>query len=235
MVVGSLATVALLIAVLTQLPKWRTTEASPKPVEEVSEPSNSEAKGVAAENVPEISDSSEAVTASEPKPDASDAAETRQAAPAVRSSQPPARGSTASSSAVSAAEPTPVNSLSAISQQPKAAVPSAMPAPESAEVTSAASDAAAAEREKALHELQERLILMATRIGAVNSGLDVLIREQARSGLSLRGDMTAARQRMEFRMDQAEAALQSGDPDAAKKQLDFAQTDLEKLERFLNI
>jgi hypothetical protein len=99
----------------------------------------------------------------------------------------------------------------------------------------AATSEADLEREKALNELQESLMLMAARIGAVNSGLDDLIREQARSGLSLRADMVAARQRMEFRMDQAEAAIQSGDPEAAKKQLDFAQRELEKLERFLNL
>jgi serine/threonine-protein kinase len=235
MVVGSLATVALLIVALTQLPKWRTTEASPIPVAEVSEPANTEPEKPAVESTPEISDSSETSTESEAKPDVADAAETTPRTPTTPSAQPPARGSIASSPSVSPAKPASANSSETFARPAEAAPPPAVSTTESAEVTTVAADVAAAEREKALDELQERLILMATRIGAVNSGLDVLIQEQARSGLSLRGDMTAARQRMEFRMDQAEAAIKSGDPDTAKKQLDFAQSDLEKLERFLNI
>ena len=89
--------------------------------------------------------------------------------------------------------------------------------------------------EAALNELQERMILMATRIAAVNGGLENLTRDQSRMGLSLRGDMSSAHRTMEFRMDEAEAAIRSGDAASAKKNLDVAERELEKLERFLNL
>jgi hypothetical protein len=87
----------------------------------------------------------------------------------------------------------------------------------------------------ALDELNERQILMATRAAAIGSALDKLEREQSAMGLSLRGDMAAARQLMETRMGQARAAVEAGNTEAAKKYLDQAESQLAKLERFLNI
>jgi hypothetical protein len=57
--------------------------------------------------------------------------------------------------------------------------------------------------------------------------------QQARSGLNLRGDIAAAQQRMELHLDEAEAAIQSGDAGAAKDSLAAAEREVERIEKFL--
>jgi hypothetical protein len=76
-------------------------------------------------------------------------------------------------------------------------------------------------------------MLMGARIGAVKTSLDTLRREQARQGFSLRGDIVAKQQRIEYLMDEAESALKSGDPDTARGHLDMAERVLGELETFL--
>jgi len=85
----------------------------------------------------------------------------------------------------------------------------------------------------ALTELRERSNLMSVRVGTIRASFQSLQRQQAASGLSPRSDMVAADQRLGYQLDQAEASLQQGDAAAAKKRLDAAERDLEKLESFL--
>ena len=49
----------------------------------------------------------------------------------------------------------------------------------------------------------------------------------------VRADMTASEQRMEYFLDQAEAALKRGDAQAAKRNLHSAEGEVSKLESFL--
>ncbi len=85
----------------------------------------------------------------------------------------------------------------------------------------------------ALEKARERLGNLAPHANAVRDGLKNLESEQKADGLALRGDIKASWQRMEYLLDQAEAALNSGDPVKAKKQMDLAEAELDKLERFL--
>ena len=78
------------------------------------------------------------------------------------------------------------------------------------------------------------MILLSAHAGAVRSSRDGLRREQSRSRLSLRWDMTAA-QRVPYPMGEANAALAAGDAAAAKRHLDQAEANLEKLEKFLGL
>jgi len=86
-----------------------------------------------------------------------------------------------------------------------------------------------------LDELQRRMILLEARAGAVRGSLQNLQAQQARSGLSLRGDMAAANQGMERLMAAASAALKAEDPTALKQNLDMAEQQVEKLENFLHL
>ena len=86
-----------------------------------------------------------------------------------------------------------------------------------------------------LQELRERLVQLDARAGAVRTSLENLKRSQAASGMSLRGDMAAAESRMNYLMDGANSALRSHDPAAAKKFTDSAETEVEKLEKFLGL
>ena len=71
------------------------------------------------------------------------------------------------------------------------------------------------------------------RASSVVAGLDTLQRQQAAQGLGLRGDMVASKQRMETYMSKAQAAIQAKDADGARKYLDLAAAEVEKLEKFL--
>jgi serine/threonine-protein kinase len=86
-----------------------------------------------------------------------------------------------------------------------------------------------------LQELREQLVHLDARAGAVRTSLSNLKRSQAASGMSLRGDMAAAETRMNYLMDGANSALRAHDPAAAKKFLDSADTEVEKLEKFLGL
>ena len=84
-----------------------------------------------------------------------------------------------------------------------------------------------------MQALEERMMLMAVRTGAVKTSLANIRREQERSGLGMRGDITESELRLEYLMDAAESSLGAEDPAAAKKNLDLAERQLETLERFL--
>lgn len=51
--------------------------------------------------------------------------------------------------------------------------------------------------------------------------------------MQLRGDIVAARQRMQAYMGKAQSALQAQDIEGAKKYLELAETGLGKIEKFL--
>jgi hypothetical protein len=75
--------------------------------------------------------------------------------------------------------------------------------------------------------------MLGTRANSIRQSLDTLKQQQARSGLSLRADIVSTQQRMEYQLDQAEGALTAGDPSKAKKSLESAEREIEKLEKFL--
>jgi hypothetical protein len=86
-----------------------------------------------------------------------------------------------------------------------------------------------------LQELRERLVQLATRAGPVRTSLGNLKRSQEANGMSLRGDMAAAESRMNYMMEGSNSALNAHDIPAAKKFLDSAEGELEKLEKFLGL
>jgi len=75
--------------------------------------------------------------------------------------------------------------------------------------------------------------MLASRAGAVASSLQNLQQEQKRSGFGLRGDIAASWKRMEYYMDQLEAAISAKDPEAAKEHMDDAEREVTALEKFL--
>ena len=81
--------------------------------------------------------------------------------------------------------------------------------------------------------MREQLDLLSIRMDTVKSSLDTLRTQQAASGLGLRSDMASSAQRMEYYYGQSDAALKNRDAEAAKKNLDLAEREVSKLERFL--
>ncbi len=63
--------------------------------------------------------------------------------------------------------------------------------------------------------------------------LDGLKRQQAAQGYGLRGDIVAAEERMKTYLSKAEYFMQRQDAKSAKKYLDMAEPEIEKIEKFL--
>lgn len=81
----------------------------------------------------------------------------------------------------------------------------------------------------------DRHLKLSARAKSVLHGLQKLRQEQARIGVSLRGDMAAAGERMTAYMDQAERALRDGNSAGAVRSMDSAEREVEKLETFLGM
>ena len=227
-VLGSVVTVAVLVVAATQLPRYFGARAggetpagaaSPVVEEKTPEPAPKESaqEPAAGQPAPVESTPAEAAasggeagkTASHSEGARSPAeAKGREAQPRVQPPPPPAAARPAAEERTTA--------------EPRAAQPQAMP-----------ESAPPARDEKALSELREQLMLLGARVNAVQASLNRLKQEQARMGLGLRGDIAAAAQRMEFYMDEAEAAIKRGDAAAAKRHLENADRETTRLERFL--
>jgi len=107
----------------------------------------------------------------------------------------------------------------------------AEPAASSAQATQAAVEEAAAAKE--LEELDDRMTPLQSRAVAVKDSIDHFRQQQESSGFSLRQDISASASNMQQYMSKAEAALNSKNPEAAKKYMDLAEREIEKLEKFL--
>ena len=88
-------------------------------------------------------------------------------------------------------------------------------------------------RQRAVQKETNRLAQMEARVSAVQGSLKRLQERQGQSGLGLRGDMAAASQRLEIQLDSAQKALNAGHPAVAAGHLDSAERALETLEKFL--
>jgi serine/threonine-protein kinase len=232
-VIGSVATIAVLVVAAMQLPRFFGTRAgAPAAVESQAPP-------------PEAQPAQQASETPAPAEQPAQPAPTAEAQPA--SSQPLAAGTSGGSLASSGSPASParrMESQPAAQRRPQAAEPAAYqsPAAEPAYQPSAqaqqaapapAVPAAPAVDERELSELRERLMVLGARVNAAQASLNRLKQEQARMGLGLRGDIAASAQRMEFYMDEAEAAIKRGDASAAKRHLENADRETARLEKFL--
>lgn len=82
-------------------------------------------------------------------------------------------------------------------------------------------------------ELEQQVVQLSSRANAVNDSLNHMRQQQSTQGFGLRGDISAAQERMGMHMARAQSALQNGDVQGAKKYLDLAEAEVGKLEKFL--
>lgn len=233
-VIGSVATIAVLVVAAMQLPRFFGARAGAPAAVESPMPSAEAQPAPQAE--PQQTQPQQATEPAQTAPPAALAAQPSEPAP----SSAPAAARTSSGAPASAVRR--MESRAATPQQSSAAAPAAREAPAPAQPAfqpppqaqpAAAAPAAPAVDERELSELRERLMLLGARVNAAQASLNRLKQEQARMGLGLRGDIAAAAQRMEYYMDEAEAAIKRGDAAAAKKHLDNADRETARLEKFL--
>ena len=84
-----------------------------------------------------------------------------------------------------------------------------------------------------LAELDRQADQVSGRETAISASLDTLQRQQNAHGLQLRGDIVAAQSRMRTYLAKAQAALQAQDIRNARKYLELAEPEAEKIEKFL--
>ncbi len=214
MMVGSLATVAVLAVLVTQAPKFFKTNAQQPPAQQ--EPIPTEPPAQQQQQQP------------------ADAGKPADPAPQVVT--PPSTGPRAQTPAPNYPQPaantpppyTPAAQPPQVQQQQQQQPPQV-----SAPVASA--PAAPAVDRAGLDEQRRRIIQMAQRIATAKAALQSLRESVAQQGLRPRAELQGSSQRMQFEMDQAEAALNSGSVGQAKQHLDYAERALEALEKALNL
>ncbi|HXU48756.1 MAG TPA: protein kinase [Candidatus Binatia bacterium] len=147
----------------------------------------------------------------------------------------PPRNGTAQPTHAAVSSSTPVATQTQTRSIPASAAPppSGTPAQSNGASTTAANPTPAPADAASLQQVETQLDQVSSRATAVTASLDGLRKQQATQGLSLRGDMTAAEQRMEANLSKAENALQAHDAAQAKHYMDLAEPDVEKLETFL--
>jgi serine/threonine-protein kinase len=90
-----------------------------------------------------------------------------------------------------------------------------------------------AAQKKLMDDMENEMDHLDSRAAAVESSLGALEQQQRQSGYGLRGDMVTARASMQTDLAKAKDALQSTDTDRARKYLDMASHEIEKLEAFV--
>jgi hypothetical protein len=126
--------------------------------------------------------------------------------------------------------PQPVSGEAAGQTDTPVPVAPAQTASQAAAPPSAAANGANSEELRASREL---LVMLGTRANSARKSLETLKAQQARMGTNLRGDILTAEQRMEFYLDEAQAAVRAGEPRQAKASLQTAERALELIEKFL--
>ena len=84
-----------------------------------------------------------------------------------------------------------------------------------------------------LEQLEKEVDQLSSRTSAVNDSLDNLRRQQSAQGLGLRGDIASTQESLKTHMAKAQSALQAQDVKSARRYLDLAEPEVEKLEKFL--
>jgi hypothetical protein len=96
-----------------------------------------------------------------------------------------------------------------------------------------AASAPASNNAAALEEESDRMGKLGVEANAIRGSLQNLENQQRSTGVGLRGDISASWKRMEYLLDQAEAGLKRQDASAAKKNLDAAEREIDRLDKFL--
>lgn len=212
MALGSVVTVAIIVAAIAIGPRFFGSKHAAAPAQIPAQPEVQQPLPAPAPE-PQVETTAPPARAPEPVAPAQAVRARRtqprvtprpvQAAPAPTTSEPPQRQTDATPPA-----PSPV-------AQHQSEVPPPQAAPNAA----------------VLGELREQYNQLAMRAGVARSGLQSL--QNQMGGLGLRSDMREAAVRMDYLMQEARRALASGNIDVAKRNLDFADRVIERIEKFL--
>jgi len=163
--------------------------------------------------------------------------------PAMESAAAPSASTTTTAPATPATEPA-QPTAAPLEAQPAPAAPAPAPSPAPGRHAQPASmtppppppgpsPEEIAAQKKLMDDMENEMDHLDSRAAAVESSLSALEQQQRQSGYGLRGDMVAARANMQTDLSKAKDALQSADTDRARKYLDMANHEIQKLEAFV--
>jgi serine/threonine-protein kinase len=209
MALGGLIVLLLLAAAAIQGPRWYHTWAAGR-----GQPAVSETPAPSGHAPPEATPSPEPATAAVPSPAPAAPAAT---APAAAVAPSPARRPAAQAAQAPRTPAPPATESTPAVAPPQPSAPPPPPPVDNAR----------------LEELRDRLGTLGPRANAIHASLDTLERRQQAEGYGMRGDISASWKRMEYLLDEAQAALNAGNADRAQKNLDLAEQEADKLDKFL--
>ena len=82
-------------------------------------------------------------------------------------------------------------------------------------------------------ELRDQYNELAIRANTARAGLRSFEQQQSRQGLGLRADIREAQTRLDYQLQEAMSSLQSGDMEGTRRNLRYAQSAVETIEKFL--
>jgi eukaryotic-like serine/threonine-protein kinase len=170
--------------------------------------------------------SRKAAAADEAKPVISKPVEAVQPAPAPTQPAPIAEQPVSTPEKIKAAEPAPEKAAAKKQVVDQSAANNAAAA-------QAAAAQAAKQKQQELDAVEKDIDQLTARAASVNASLETLQRQQAASGLGLRGDIAGKLGSMRVNLAKAQDAIGHGDLERAKRYAALTTSDVEALETFL--
>jgi hypothetical protein len=99
--------------------------------------------------------------------------------------------------------------------------------------SSGGSDAAADSGKESVQAVEQDVDETSSRATAATQSLDTMRHTLSSQGLNLRGDIVSAQELMNSNLEHARQALANHDTKSARKYLDMAQAQQDKIEKFL--
>ncbi len=246
MTIGALIAIAVIIVVATQLPKWRKTSAGSN-TQKTAQVRGSQAQIPS----PDSQAAKTALSTAEPAGATVSTDTQANANPTGPAPDQPSGNSGAVSQQTAANAGAPASPDLLMVHRPSRKATSGhkdvqqvqQSSDQSAAVAGAADTSAAAQNQVVqsaqanagaeLEELQDRWTKLDARASTAQESIDRLRQQQEASGLGLRGDIAGSLKRMQTYMNQAQNALSASDAAKAKRNLDLAEPEVDKLEAFL--
>jgi hypothetical protein len=217
MALGSLVTLAVIVAAAIEGPKFLRTHAGTPP------------KATVQETAPSVAQPTSVPTPSS-TPQTTPAAETVVPQPTPQATQP------AESSTNNVAAPVqPSSSSGQTTPSKRLASATQGTAPQSHVQTTPASqpEQTSQPNVQRLTEVRREYNSMAISVNAAKESLSSIKDQMAKQGLGLRSDIREAETRMTYLLNEAKDKLKNGDAEGAKHDLEMAQLALNQVEKFL--
>jgi len=238
MTLGALVVLAVLVVAGIYVPrrsKTRADEAAQQPAAAAQPSASTNATTPTTANAAPATDSTAAQANAAPPADSQDSTTAAAPAPSADASTSSTPGDTSTGSTAAAPQPPspPTATQSRKTSSSNAGGSTSSAASASPDAGNSSAQSAEAAKAEQLEQLEKEVDQLSSRSAAIHDSLDNLRRQQSADGFGLRGDIASAQESLKIHMAKAQQALQNQDVKSAKRYLDLAEPEVEKLEKFL--